>query len=1556
MANRDVEFILRAKNEASNAIQSVINALDALSQAQGEAGSSASKADAEIGQLGQELARLAERSKGLDTLSALAGRIGEAETVLGKLSAKLQGAQTGLAAFEAENARVSASAAQLRESITTTTSALDSEKAALATTTALYKEVSREVASAGAAVKEFGSKIATSEASEQRFAERIAEASARLADLRGKLAAATSIGDTAGITRYAAQVELAEAKVAGLSAQLDGQKASTAAYRALLDSTKSSLSSLTVTQESLNQSVAAGKARVDGTKVALSTYESELSKANRAASSLTGSLSKASLDVERASADYKNGATAIEEMRSKSDALARTLKATSSDAQSLGTASSTTASELQKVSAALERVKAAGTDTLSVPERSIANYRSLIAQYKESEGALKAVRAEFTSLNREMSTLGVPTEALNRQFLLTREALAAAERQFLSAGVALNTFGGRANSSFLAFERGAANIKAPVQSLESLNAALSAARTRFETVSSVLTKLSQAYATSSTQTEAMREELVRIGTAARTAETEMLRAAAAVSSFRNQGSGSFLQLEAAIQRLPPPLAQTVTESVRASGSMRTLIGSILSFIGVTQNASGAGLSFANSIKSIYGESRQALSLMQRLRGEVLGYIAAYAGIQGVVNGLQSVVAATRSLEAATNRLGVVNNQSIAGVEGTIDKLRQRSLYLGQSFSTLSDEFSKFAIAANEANYTSDATEKIFNSVSVAARVNKLSVDQLKGVYLALTQMISKGKITSEELRRQLGDRLPGAFNLMAKALGMTTAELDAAMKQGEVFSTQDNLLKFAEQLDKSFGGQLPESLRTLTTQIDRLGASSEQAALRVGEGGFSEALRKLLELINQGANTRGGRDLFLEIGAAAGKAVDGVRFLAENFDLVRVAITGLLSLKAGSFILSLVNDFKKSAGEAGIAWTSFGGAVKATDSAFRSTGSSILSFGSSLGNAEGRAVALRTVLSGALAPVRLFADGLRAGVAGVYNFGASLSVASVRAGLMRTSVIATGAAVTILGNSAKAAVFGVRSLYAAMGGWQGIAASVASFFLADWLGSFLTKVDDATSKIDEHKRVIDLVAEAYTKWGKDTDAVAKELQNVLTKDQITANVREMSKLYQEAKAKAVDYYGGVETYAKIATTAEYAQIKSLRESFGSGATSAKDFTAALQKIYATTKNNSVKVYLETLLEFGRAAEAAEQRLKAAEEAAKRVGTGLPDFVEKTRIERFVDKVKELGGWLLEIGKWAAIAVAGLAVIGSIASKVSAGWGVVVALFARLGPIGTAIAATFARLAPLMAVLVNVVRTVATALAGIATGGAAAFGAVEIAIVALVAAAAYGAVMLVQNWEAVKAWFLSLSTTIPAFFASTWSSIASGAAALWSEVQSAAASAWNAIASAAASAASSIQSYFSAALDWVIEKAKSVAEWVAKAASLASGSGSTAAQGYAKGGGPISGPGTETSDSIPAWLSVNEFVMRAKAVRHYGAAFMSRLNSLSIPRYGFAQGGGFLTSAAVPAFASAGSTGRPINLSIGGSTFSVTATEDVANKLVAFARAADARSAGRSPNWKKGRGS
>jgi len=53
------------------------------------------------------------------------------------------------------------------------------------------------------------------------------------------------------------------------------------------------------------------------------------------------------------------------------------------------------------------------------------------------------------------------------------------------------------------------------------------------------------------------------------------------------------------------------------------------------------------------------------------------------------------------------------------------------------------------------------------------------------------------------------------------------------------------------------------------------------------------------------------------------------------------------------------------------------------------------------------------------------------------------------------------------------------------------------------------------------------------------------------------------------------------------------------------------------------------------------------------------------------------------------------------------------------------------------------------------------------------------------------------------------------------------------------------------------------------------------------GGLMSGPGTKTSDSIPAWLSTGEYVVKAAAVDYYGSDFFHRANSMRLASGGLA---------------------------------------------------------------------
>ena len=107
-------------------------------------------------------------------------------------------------------------------------------------------------------------------------------------------------------------------------------------------------------------------------------------------------------------------------------------------------------------------------------------------------------------------------------------------------------------------------------------------------------------------------------------------------------------------------------------------------------------------------------------------------------------------------------------------------------------------------------------------------------------MISKGTVSAEELRGQLGERLPGAFNLAAKAMGVTTSELGKMLENGEIMAG-DLLPKLALELNKTFGDKIVGSVDSLQASVNRLDNSFTNA---VNNGKIGEFFKVFVDGAN----------------------------------------------------------------------------------------------------------------------------------------------------------------------------------------------------------------------------------------------------------------------------------------------------------------------------------------------------------------------------------------------------------------------------------------------------------------------------------------------------------------------------------------------------------------------------------------------------------------------------------------------------------------------------------------------------------------------------------------
>jgi len=170
---------------------------------------------------------------------------------------------------------------------------------------------------------------------------------------------------------------------------------------------------------------------------------------------------------------------------------------------------------------------------------------------------------------------------------------------------------------------------------------------------------------------------------------------------------------------------------------------------------------------------------------------------------------------------------------------------GVEINGLQKSYVKFLASAKTTNLTIAETEDIFRQTAKAGAVLGLSSDDINGSFRALEQILSKGTVQAEEIRGQLGERLPGAFQILAKSMGLTTQELGKQLELGNVIS-EEVLPNFAKELEKTYGLESANKVETLAAAQNRLSNSWTAFIRNVSENGgiLTRFLTSSIELTN----------------------------------------------------------------------------------------------------------------------------------------------------------------------------------------------------------------------------------------------------------------------------------------------------------------------------------------------------------------------------------------------------------------------------------------------------------------------------------------------------------------------------------------------------------------------------------------------------------------------------------------------------------------------------------------------------------------------------------------
>jgi len=326
-----------------------------------------------------------------------------------------------------------------------------------------------------------------------------------------------------------------------------------------------------------------------------------------------------------------------------------------------------------------------------------------------------------------------------------------------------------------------------------------------------------------------------------------------ITQFSDTVKSSFDGLASSAKTSSNAIANSANKTKRAIKQVSDQTMQVASQAGAKYNTFKTAMLSANT--KLIASFKWLKSAIFSIRGAIL---AMGLGLLG-----KSLIDTGLLLDRTVKRFRVLSGDLIGAKKHYADVAKMSDKYALSLRSTV-EEYSKFMIATRGTALAGKEAKNIFDGFSQGIAAMGLSASQSEQVFRALIQMISKGKVQTEELRRQLAEVLPGAYKIAADSVGVTVAALDKFISTGKVLP-EDLIPAMAESMKKIFGPQAMKNIDTLQGKINLM----------------ANAWLKLKKAVMDfGGNT------FVKFMADFGKSSmdslsSGITSVGNNFDVVR---------------------------------------------------------------------------------------------------------------------------------------------------------------------------------------------------------------------------------------------------------------------------------------------------------------------------------------------------------------------------------------------------------------------------------------------------------------------------------------------------------------------------------------------------------------------------------------------------------------------------------------------------------------------------------------------------
>lgn len=566
----------------------------------------------------------------------------------------------------------------------------------------------------------------------------------------------------------------------------------------------------------------------------------------------------------QAAPEFQRLADELSKIADQGDAVLR-LSALRDETQALG-AEQNAAAEKARLFGSELKTASAGVATLAeAEERARVNVAAAARALDEKKEAVKLHAAETTTAAKKTdeyqlahSALQVAVVRAGTALREQRDALKSAEDATATAEAAEKKLGSAYTAAARELDQANAALKKRADALKADEQALEAAGIATADLGAAQEKLRAALLSTSEAAQTVQREHRALAQSAEIAEAAERELAASAKAAGDALAGAF---DAA--------------GLRSASTIRAEIAGVNdALLALSRNARVSGedfdRAFASGQRRIADLNDELQKTPKHAAGTNIAVTAirnSFAELAAVYGGIelgQKFFEANFQIETLRRSLTLIVGSS-EGAAAQIKLLKDVANNSGQAFSGLTQDFTNFIAATTTSGISLESARETFANVTQAAGTLGISTDRVGLILGALGQIASKGQVSLEELRGQLGESLPGAMAIAARGMGVTQARLVQLVETGQVMASEF-FPAFNKGLTETFGGA--------ATRVEGV-----QAA-------FNRAKNALTELSQQASDSAAFRALAATldfVAANMGTLATGAFKLGEAFVALKVA-------------------------------------------------------------------------------------------------------------------------------------------------------------------------------------------------------------------------------------------------------------------------------------------------------------------------------------------------------------------------------------------------------------------------------------------------------------------------------------------------------------------------------------------------------------------------------------------------------------------------------------------------------------------------------------------------